>query len=104
MKLTFDIIFFPNIARVAYFFGFLALITVIVIGIRILKDRNGRCGLFWGICSYFIIIGVICGSRVKYEVKDYIDNQGYKLVVKRWGLYLQPMKKWRRSGLQRLLA
>lgn len=47
MKLTFDIIFFPNIARVAYLFGFLELITVIVICIRILKDRNSRCGLFW---------------------------------------------------------
>ncbi len=79
--MKFDIVFFPNIAVISYIFLLLSFIVIATIGIRCMFDRNRKNKLLWILCFTFFIIGIVTLSRVKYSVRDYIERDGYTLVI-----------------------
>lgn len=87
MNYHFDTIFFPAIQWIGIGLMLLALVVVIIICFRSLKDKYRKDIFLWVLCLVLFVMGIIVNSRTRYVVKDYIENKGYTLVVADMGLF-----------------
>ena len=78
-EMNFNVLIFPNMAIISYIILLCALIMFLIVVVSATKKRNDVILLL--ICAFLFITGLTCLSRVRYDIRDCIEQSGYTLVI-----------------------